>query len=195
MTAPRKTTKRKAKKKASKRVAKRKARKATSKPKAETRTLLSRQQYAHHRGLSLSRIGQLVRDGKIPLHDRKIDPAEADAILGPRRDQPDPAPPTPPTPAGPEEDIPADADRATAERLKAIWQARHERQKVMERTGQLVPRAEVEREAFAAARAVRDKLLVLPTRLRDALAAEDDPQKVADLLEQELLLALSDLAR
>ncbi len=187
--ATKKTTKRKAKKKAVKKTAKRKTRKATSK-----RVLLSRTAYAKHRGLSVQRISKLVQDGRIPLHDGKLDRDEADEILGPRRDQ---LPPPDPLPAGadPEEDIPADADRATAERLKAIWQARHERQKVLERRAELVSRKDVEREAFAAARAVRDKLLILPTRLRDLLAAEDDPQKVADLLEQEILQALTDLSR
>jgi hypothetical protein len=64
-----------------------------------------------------------------------------------------------------------------------------------ERAGQLLDRAAVEAEALALGRELRETLLVLPSRLAQALAEASEPHECEALLEAALLEALERLAR
>jgi phage terminase Nu1 subunit (DNA packaging protein) len=59
--------------------------------------------------------------------------------------------------------------------------------------GELVERSEVEDAAFSNARRVRDALMNIPARVASLYAAETDPQKIHQNLEDEIRTVLIDL--
>lgn len=61
------------------------------------------------------------------------------------------------------------------------------------REGELVERGEVEEAAFSNARRVRDALMNIPARVASLYAAETDPQKIHQNLEDEIRAVLIDL--
>ena len=61
------------------------------------------------------------------------------------------------------------------------------------REGELVERGEVEEAAFSNARRVRDALMNIPARVASLYAAETDPQKIHQNLEDEIRTVLIDL--
>jgi phage terminase Nu1 subunit (DNA packaging protein) len=61
------------------------------------------------------------------------------------------------------------------------------------REGELVERGEVEEAAFSNARRVRDALMNIPARVASLYAAETDPQKIHQNLEDEIRNVLIDL--
>lgn len=62
-----------------------------------------------------------------------------------------------------------------------------------QREGELVERSDVEEAAFASARRVRDALMNIPARVSSLYAAETDPQKIHQNLEDEIRNVLIDL--
>jgi phage terminase Nu1 subunit (DNA packaging protein) len=62
-----------------------------------------------------------------------------------------------------------------------------------QREGELVERRDVEEAAFSTARTVRDALLNIPARVASLYAAETDPQKIHQSLEDEIRNVLIDL--
>jgi phage terminase Nu1 subunit (DNA packaging protein) len=62
-----------------------------------------------------------------------------------------------------------------------------------QREGELVERSEVEEAAFSNARRVRDALMNIPARVASLYAAETDPQKIHQNLEDEIRTVLIDL--
>jgi len=62
-----------------------------------------------------------------------------------------------------------------------------------QREGELVERSEVEEAAFASARRVRDALMNIPGRVASLYAAETDPQKIHQNLEDEIRNVLLEL--
>lgn len=62
------------------------------------------------------------------------------------------------------------------------------------RSGLYVPVHEAKREAFEAARVIREGLLNLPARLAAELAAESDPQRVYAILDDQIRAALGETA-
>lgn len=61
------------------------------------------------------------------------------------------------------------------------------------REGELVERGNVEEAAFSNARRVRDALMNIPARVASLYAAETDPQKIHQNLEDEIRTVLIDL--
>jgi phage terminase Nu1 subunit (DNA packaging protein) len=61
------------------------------------------------------------------------------------------------------------------------------------REGELVERSAVEEAAFASARRIRDALLNIPGRVASLYAAETDPQKIHQNLEDEIRNVLIEL--
>jgi phage terminase Nu1 subunit (DNA packaging protein) len=62
-----------------------------------------------------------------------------------------------------------------------------------QREGELVERRDVEEAAFSNARNVRDALMNIPARVSSLYAAETDPQKIHQSLEDEIRKVLIDL--
>jgi phage terminase Nu1 subunit (DNA packaging protein) len=61
------------------------------------------------------------------------------------------------------------------------------------REGELVERSEVEDAAFTSARRVREALMNIPARVASLYAAETDPQKIHQNLEDEIRTVLIEL--
>jgi phage terminase Nu1 subunit (DNA packaging protein) len=61
------------------------------------------------------------------------------------------------------------------------------------REGELVERRDVEEAAFSNARRVRDALMNIPARVASLYAAETDPHKIHQNLEDEIRNVLIDL--
>mgnify|MGYP006273666335 CR=1 FL=1 len=74
------------------------------------------------------------------------------------------------------------------------YQAEKARLEALQGRGELVPAADVKRQAFETARATRDALLGIPDRLAAQLAACSDARQVHVLLSEELRVALRGLA-
>lgn len=81
--------------------------------------------------------------------------------------------------------------------VKAFHDATLAQQKASRQSGELLPKAEVERHLFGAARACRAALEQMPTRIADALASQlgADARKVRKALDKEIGRALTDLAK
>lgn len=89
------------------------------------------------------------------------------------------------------------AENTTYHRAKTAREAIEARRAQVELDrllGNLVNANDVQREYFAAARAVRDALLALPDRLATTLAVEADPRRVHELLSAEIEQTLNGLA-
>jgi len=64
-----------------------------------------------------------------------------------------------------------------------------------QKSGQLIPADEVEREYFSIARTVRDGILNIPARVAAILSAESDPDKITKILTDEILQVLEALSK
>lgn len=152
------------------------------------RTLLTVGAYAQHRGVSPQQVSRWKREERLVVVHGRIDAEASDAALDGALDAAD-------SPHGASAADPLDrASRSEAERQKAVWQAKRLRLEYRKAAGELVSKEQVGREAFHVARTVRDRLQRLPSRLRDELAAEDDPAAVHALLEREIREALVGLS-
>ena len=141
-------------------------------------------EYAEHRGVSSSRISELKRQGRLVLVHGQIDQAASDEALD-----------------GPEgvttwdgDEVPIDADRGEAERIKTIWAARKMRAEVLEATGELVSKEKVEQVCFDLVRAARDKLQTIGLRVADPVMAMEEKAEVVAKIDEEIDLALEDLS-
>jgi hypothetical protein len=110
-----------------------------------------------------------------------------------------PAPPANPDDDEEDDDVPAAASRedpsmaAYRAARAAREQTRLERERMdLERErGTTLPLADAQRLAFTAFRTVRDNVMNIPVRLKDALAAETDPIRIETMLDAELVRALA----
>lgn len=84
---------------------------------------------------------------------------------------------------------------ARARAAKETLLAKLAQVRLNEKTGELVRRADVEKEVFELARKVRDSVLSCAPRLGPVLAAMVDPVEVEDRLRLELTQALEELTR
>ncbi len=81
-----------------------------------------------------------------------------------------------------------------AELKEKTFKAKSAELKYLEQAGKMIEAAQVEREAFEMARAVRDRILTVPLRVAPALAAETDPHKLEIQLTRELIKSLEGLS-
>jgi len=77
---------------------------------------------------------------------------------------------------------------------KEHYQAELAKLQVSQQRDELISTEQVKREAFAAARSVRDSLMALPDRLAAQLAGTTDARLCHNLLTEELRVALRSLA-
>ena len=94
------------------------------------------------------------------------------------------------------EGLPEDAipDLNESRARREHYQAEKARLDALQGRGELVPAADVERQAFELARAVRDGLMVIPDRVASLLAATSEPRQVHHLLTEEIRVALRGLS-
>ena len=166
--------------------------------------LVSQAEYARQRGVSRQYVGQMVAKGIIGLSGRKVDTEQADAALAAFRE---PARPerrvNPDAPVQMPTALPSPAPRTHAGDLptlllKSRIKSEVERAKLLEikarvEAGKYVAVDDVKAAAFNRARVIRDALLNIPERLAAMLAAEDDEQRVHQILVTEIRAALEEL--
>jgi len=161
--------------------------------------LLSQREYARSRGLSHQAVNKAVRSGRIPMVAGQIDPVAADAARAQntrlRVDTSEPDPPTPISPGtgglnGGHATAASERPKATytaARALKEVYLAKQAKLDYERSEAKLVPVEEVRTQAFEAARAIREQLLVLPARLSPVLFAAKDVGAVHRVLEDAVL--------
>lgn len=179
---------------------------------------LGQRAFARHIGVTLRAVQKAIQSGRIAVDaDGKIDADTAVAAWRrntdeskrsitdqSRRSLGNAAFSMPPPPANPDEDeeyddVPAAASRedpsmaAYRAARAAREQTRLERERMdLERErGTTLPLADAQRLAFTAFRTVRDNVMNIPVRLKDALAAESDPIRIETMLDAELVRALA----
>jgi hypothetical protein len=175
--------------------------------------LMGYREYSRHAGVTLRAVQKAIEAGHIKVTaEKKIDSDQADRdwrnsdqVLRPSVSiaQPEKRPPSPAAPgsgAGADQDAGAGADdesdattseyrthRAQREKFSALKQELEYKQLA----GELIPVDEAKRIAFTTFRGIRDSVLNVPARLKDQLAALDDPNQVERLLESALSAALA----
>ena len=147
----------------------------TKKTKNPAPTLMSKTAYAEHRNVTLPYISKLVRSGKIPTVDGKIDPVAADAILDKK--------------GGTGKLNAFDEDA----RLKK-WKADLAELEFNERAGKLVAVEVVEKELNKAFTVVRRRILSMPTKLTPVIQAEATGVGIRNVLEAEATEILQELS-
>ncbi len=168
------------------------------------RLLLSKRAYARHRaerglvGQTHTAVNDAARAGRITLIDGKVDPEVADiqwaektdAVQQARGARGGHAPRDEPK-------APLAGDRdsyfATKERRERA-EADLAELELRERRGELVKKADVEREIFGVQRALRDRLSGIPDRIAPMLAAESDVTRCHAIVAAELRAALGEVA-
>ncbi len=173
-------------------------------------TLILKSAYAKHRGVTPAAVTTAIKSGRIAgavvtqNGKQLIDLEKADALWTrntlqqppPTTAGPAPAPPTVRQlrdliQSLPEDEIP-DLNESRARREH--YQAEKARLEALQGRGELVPAADVRKEAFNLARAVRDKLMGIADRLAPQLAATQDARVCHHLLSEEIRVALRGLA-
>lgn len=158
-------------------------------------------EYARHRGVEDAAVHFAVRAGRIRRNsDGMIDADAAD------RDWEANTQDRTPAKAGPArgyyqgtegeralEPVPG-ITYSDARALREVYVAQKHKLSIKERTGELVPRRDVEEEASKQFRLLRDACFNLPPRLAAQLAAESDEAACFDILEASLRRVFEDFA-
>ncbi len=164
--------------------------------------LLSKRDYARHKGVSHTAVNKAARDGRITTTpEGLIDPKTADrqweqntdpskplnSVTGdPKHRKVEDAPQTAPLPSG----VPPIAVSMAA---KAAITAERERIKLQNEKNRLVSVDKVRADSFAVFRLTQEKLLNIPDRLAPILAATNDSHEIHRLLVAEVRLVCEDL--
>lgn len=129
-------------------------------------------------------------DGPDAAHAINVDQPE-NPTTAPEALQPSTAPKAAPAPPS---DQHAALTHAQAKARREFYNAELARLSFEQKYGKLVEAEEVQRQAFAVGRIVRESMLNLPDRLAALLAGETDARKVHQILTDELTKALEALA-
>ena len=81
-----------------------------------------------------------------------------------------------------------------AQKLDREYQAALRKLAYQEKAGELVSKAQIEKEAFDTARRVRDALMSIPGRISAQLAAMDDRDQIHTMLTKEIRQTLTGLS-
>ena len=164
-------------------------------------SLMTKSEYAKHRGVSKSAVTKMVRLDRILLtDDGLVDQEISDLLLDQFSESPLQNPKPAPKPHA--NDLRNDfIDRmSTAETyaesraLLTKYKAELARLEIEETQGKLLDRSSVESTAFDTARRVRDSILNIPDRIAPVLAAETDQLEIRKILSDELRKSLEELS-
>jgi hypothetical protein len=158
-----------------------------------TPRLMTKSEYAKHRGVSKPYITKLAKNGVLVLRGGKVDVAATDTVLDDKPVDDVDAPPPIQQPAGvASPPRPADgmgqggATFGQARTIEMVFRAKLRRLEFETKQGKLIE-AEVYRKTTANAfRAFRDGMLGIPDRVSTVVAAESDPKKVHLALKTEI---------
>lgn len=146
--------------------------------------LLSRREYAAHRGVAVSAVQKAIETGRITLTDGKIDPEKADKEWVEN---------TNPIYNSPRTDDSSSNPYQKSKIMKTTYDAMLKKLEYEERAGKLIPRAQVESDAFAAARTARDHLLMIPKRVAPRIIGLKNISDIEYILSQEITSSLTSL--
>ena len=146
--------------------------------------LLSRREYAAHRGVTVAAVQKAVETGRITLIDGKIDPEKADKEWVEN---------TNPIYNTPRTDDSSSNPYQKSKIMKTTYDAMLKKLEYEERAGKLVSRAQVESDIFAASRATRDHLLMIPKRVAPRIIGQNSISEIEYILKQEITSALANL--
>ena len=165
--------------------------------------LMNAKQYAEHRGVSAVAVHKWITEGKLgPIGETVqktgrlylIDSERADILIGLNQKT---TMQQAVLPLSGDDGTPSGTRKKTgyndARTLDAQYAALLKKLEFEVQSGIYVLASEVESAAFNLARTTRDAILNVPDRIAPILAAEVDPQKVAQLLTVELTQALEEL--
>ena len=165
-----------------------------------TPRLMTKSEYAKHRGVSKPYITKLAKNGVLVLRGDKVDVRASDTVLDDKPvDDVDP-PPAQASPAGPplrpvaEPLGQAGASFGQARTIEMVFRAKLRRLEFETKQGRLIEAEAVRKTVADAVRSLRDGILGLPDRLATVLAAESDSKKVHVTLKTELSRELEALA-
>ncbi len=171
-------------------------------------------QYAIRRGVNKALVSRWLRDGLLDGAFKRrgiryeIEPEVADMLLEERLHESFRKKPSPPstTPAGgsspPDSPAPL-APPSAGEKPLTLNEARTQKEchlaalrqmELDEKTGRLIPKDQVEKEAFEVARQVRNAMLGIPSRVAAQLAAMSDEFQIILVLTTEIRNALQGVA-
>ena len=160
--------------------------------------------YARHRGVSHVAVLKAIKSGRIEKEaDGTIDAGKADAALSrntnkaQQRQRQTEA--TVAAHAAAENHVGppivnSGPSYAQSRAVKEAYLARLAKLSYEEKSGSLIKIDAVKVSWFNILRVLRDRVLNLPDRLAPIVAAETDPKKIRDLLEEDLRLILNDAA-
>ena len=156
---------------------------------------VSQAEYGRRRGWSRAYVNKLVKTGKLTLVDKRVDVELADAELAKNIDSTRSNNGLAVRESAAAVGSEAGLALMEAKRLHEEYKARLARLRYEEARGLLVEKSEVDREAYAIGRVVRDAMLAIPSRLRDILAAEDNAKEIHRILERDIGHALDELTK
>ena len=161
-----------------------------------TPRLMTKAEYARHRGVSKPYISKLVKNGVLVLRGDKVDVRASDTVLDdkPVADVETPPPQAPPARAGGEPLGQTGASFGQARTIEMVFRAKLRRLEFETKQGKLIEAEVVRRLIADAVRTLRDGILGLPDRLATVLAAESDAKRVHVTLKTELSRELEGLA-
>lgn len=146
--------------------------------------LLSRREYAVHRGVTVAAVQKAVETGRISLIDGKIDPEKADKEWA---ENTNPAYNTPRT------NDSSSNSYQKSKAMKTTYDAMLKKLEYEERAGKLISRAQVEADVFAASRAIRDHLLMIPKRVAPRIIGLNSISEIEYILTKEITDSLTNL--
>lgn len=167
--------------------------------------LITQAEYARRREVSRQYIHRLVTQGKIPTDElKRIDPDVADAVLAQLSDPARRLNETPEETDGGAEIYDQDPAAEPAgnghtsfakfRSAREAYQAKLAQLDYEERAGKLVRKEEIDREAFEAARLIRDRFLSLPQELGGTLVGMTDEKEIIQYLRAKIRDALMDVS-
>jgi hypothetical protein len=164
-----------------------------------TPRLMTKSEYAKHRGVSKPYITKLAKNGVLVLRGGKVDVRASDTVLD---DKPveDVDPPAQSSPAGSPPRAVAEplgqagASFGQARTIEMVFRAKLRRLEFETKQGRLIEAEAVRKTIADSVRSLRDGVLGLPDRLATVLAAESDSKKVHVTLKTELSRELEALA-
>jgi hypothetical protein len=176
---------------------------------------VSMRAFARHMGVALNAVQKAIKSGRIQLTaSGKIDQQQAERAWRRNTDESrrsfadlsrqslantSSQPAFPPADSD-DDDLPAAASNSEDPHMAAYRAARaareqtrleRERMDLERERGTTLALSEAQRIAFTAFRTVRDNVMNIPVRMKDALAAETDPIRIESMLDAELARALA----
>lgn len=144
---------------------------------------MSQTEYAKHRGVSKMAVSKAIKSGRITLtKDGKINPLQADDEW--KRN----------TSSTHKKGMIAPS-LSESQAIERAYKARMAKIEYEEKIGKLVSQEDVEKEAFQAARLVRDNMLLIGHTIGNQLALESNPKKCEDIVTNKIKEVLKNIAQ